>query len=151
MGKSQTIITKSAKETEKLGQELAASLVSQKEGSAYRTVCLYGDLGSGKTTLIGGMAKRFGLSTRFLSPTFIIVRRYQLLFPLLYFYHIDLYRICKEKEMQELGFPEIFADLKSVSAIEWAERLGGLFPARRIDVRMTMLDENKRKIEIQYV
>ena len=65
------IITDSAQATAKVGEALA-------HGLAGRIICLYGDLGSGKTTFTQGFAKGLGIATRLLSPTFIIVRRYDI-------------------------------------------------------------------------
>ncbi len=111
-------------------------------------VCLYGELGSGKTTFMQGFAKELGLGTRLLSPTFIIVRRYYLPKPYSYFYHIDLYRIQGKADVEGLGIRDILSDNLSFVAVEWAEKLGGWLAKRRIDVRFTLMDDGKHKILI---
>ena len=82
------IITSSAEETERLGHSLGALL--KKKGVA-ATVCLYGDLGAGKTTFVKGFALAFGIPAREVgSASFVIVAEYETAPP---FYHIDLYRL----------------------------------------------------------
>lgn len=117
------------------------------EGGA-RVVCLYGELGSGKTTFSGGFAKVFGITTRLLSPTFIIVRRYSVPKQIGFLYHIDLYRIEGEKDLSGLGIQEILADPDSIVLIEWAEKLGEVLPKHRVDVRFSVTEDRKHHISI---
>lgn len=105
-------------------------------------------MGSGKTTFARGFARGLELHTRLLSPTFIIVRRYQLSEPFSFFYHIDLYRIKEHLDPKSLGFDEIFADPRAVVLIEWAEYLGDILPKRRIDVTFA-IHEDARTIKIK--
>jgi len=125
------IITKKPEETARVGEALARYLVSRESP---RILCLYGQLGSGKTTFAQGFARGLGITTRLLSPTFIIVRRYQIPKKENYLYHVDLYRLQKTPEIEGIGLSEIFADSASYTVIEWAGRLGELLPEHRIDV-----------------
>lgn len=145
MAHNRTIITQSSQETKELGKELAASVG---RGAYPRIICLYGQLGSGKTTFVQGFAQGLGLATRLLSPTFIIVRRYSLPEPEKFFYHVDLYRIQQEGELNALGLVEIFADDQAYVAIEWAERLGGLLPQRRLDMHFALQEDGRHAIQI---
>lgn len=131
-------VTNSLKETQKLGYDFAKVL---EKGDI---ICLYGDLGSGKTTFVQGLAKGLGVKRRIISPTFIIVRSYKL--GTNSFYHIDLYRTENEKDINKLGLEEIVNDPQNIVAIEWAEKLGNLMPAKRIDIRFSFEKENTRKI-----
>ncbi len=140
------IITKKPEETSAAGEELARYLAGR-EGS--RVVCLYGELGAGKTTFTQGFARGLGITSRLLSPTFIIVRRYQILRKENYLYHVDLYRLHSVTELAGLGIGEIFTDSASYTVIEWAERLGGLLPNDRIDVRFEVTDDGKHVITIK--
>lgn len=155
MDKSQTISTKSPEETQAVGAELAASLISSKgrgEGShSHHIVCLYGELGAGKTVFVQGLAKKLGLAPRLLSPTFIIVRRYDHIREYDFLYHMDLYRIHDQQDLEALGMDEMFADTRSLTVVEWAERLGTSVPKKRIDIRFLSVDETKRRIDITYV
>lgn len=140
------IITKSARETARAGEELAQHLV--KRGGPH-ILCLYGQLGSGKTTFTRGIARGLGIPTRLLSPTFIIVRRYQIPRKEFFLYHVDVYRLQKTSEMEGIGLPEIFADLASYTVVEWAERLGELLPAHRIDIHFTTAQDDTHGITIK--
>jgi tRNA threonylcarbamoyladenosine biosynthesis protein TsaE len=132
------IITNSYEETQKLGAEFA-----QKTNSV-SVLALYGDLGSGKTTFIQGLAKGLGIKSKIISPTFIIMRTYQINPKT--FYHVDLYRIKDDKDIRELGLIELMQDQQNLFAIEWPEKIEKILPKKRIDIFFEYLDENKRKI-----
>lgn len=134
------VITKSAKETQSLGEKIAADL---KPGNL---LALYGELGSGKTTFIQGLARGLGIERRVISPTFVFVRQYPFSSGKT-FYHIDLYRISEITEARGLGLEEIFADKKAITVIEWADRIKEILPKKRIDIYFEYLDENKRRIK----
>jgi len=110
--------------------------------------CLYGELGSGKTTFTQGFEKGLGITARLLSPPFIIVRRYSLKNDNLFLYHVDLYRIKNKLGFEGLGLREIFSDSNAIILIEWAERLGSLLPNIRTDIHFSMMSENERRIEV---
>ncbi len=107
-------------------------------------VCLYGPLGSGKTTFTKGIAKALGIEEEVTSPTFTIVQRYDGRSAL---YHIDLYRIGKEAEIEELGMDDIF-DQDAVTVIEWPEKIEGTLPDGYIRVRFGILPDQSRTISI---
>ena len=141
--KEKVFITNNSEETKKLGRDFAKEL---KRGVA---VCLYGDLGSGKTTFAQGLALGLGIKQRIISPTFIIVRNYRIKnheSRIMNFYHIDLYRIESERDIEGLGIEEILEDSSNIVVIEWAEKLNKLLPKKRIDVRFFYKKENVRKI-----
>jgi len=155
-------ITKSFEETQKLGEEFVKRIiqelgVSLSKKRAY-VVGLYGDLGSGKTTFVQGLAKGLGIKRRIISPTFIIIRTYKLkaksakrkttVQNLKFFYHIDLYRIKSDRDIDGLGLGEIISDPQNIVAIEWAEKTGNLLPEDRIDIRFASISESKRRITI---
>ncbi len=131
-------ITKSSKETKELGFNFAKIL---KKGDI---VCLYGNLGTGKTTFVQGLAEGLGIKSRIISPTFIIVRSYKL--GVRNFYHIDLYRIDDKKSIKDLGIEEIVNSPENIVVIEWAEKLKSLMPAKRIDVKFFYEKDNARKV-----
>ncbi len=124
--------------------------MGQKVGIALKPgdiLALFGDLGSGKTTFLQGVAQGLGIKERILSPTFIISRDYSLAGGNR-FYHFDWYRIDNERQAQSLGIKEIFGG-KDIIAIEWAERAKGLLPKKRIAVYFKYgKKENQRKITI---
>lgn len=139
---SEEYITNSSEETQKLGGELAQKL----KGGDF--VAFYGDLGSGKTTFIQGMAKTLGINRRIISPTFIIVRHYELNNGS--FYHVDLYRTVTKHDLLGVGLDQIINNQENITALEWAEKMGDMLPKKRIDVRFKYLrGENKRQIQIE--
>ena len=139
------IITKSFEQTRKLGEEFAASL---KGGTV---ISLHGNLGSGKTTFVQGLAKGLGIEKNIISPTFIIMRTYE---PGLKikdvrfknFYHVDLYRIESERDVEGLGLLELINDPENIVVIEWPDKIEHLLPEKRIDIVFEYLENDKRKI-----
>lgn len=142
------IITKSARETQKLGEKLANNIISLKKRQAV-ILALYGDLGSGKTTFIQGLARGLGIKKRILSPTFIMMREYEVReYRVQRFYHIDLYRIESLKDTESLGLSEILLDSKNVVAIEWPEKTEKKLPKNNFKIKFEYIDEKRRKIVI---
>jgi len=138
---SKTFVTNSFKETQKLGRDFAKSL------RAGDVVCLYGDLGSGKTTFVQGLAKGLGIKNRIISPTFVIVRSYKL--GVMGFCHIDLYRIENKRGLEGLGIEEIINNPQNIIVIEWAEKLKSNCPQKRIDIEFFYEKNNVRKIKFR--
>jgi tRNA threonylcarbamoyladenosine biosynthesis protein TsaE len=131
-------ITGSSGRTRKLGHDFAKTL------NKGEIICLYGDLGSGKTTFVQGLAQGLGIKSRIISPTFVIIRSHRLKVGV--FCHIDLYRTEVEKDIENLGLEEIMNDPQNIIAIEWAEKLKDYLPEKRIDIEFVSEKENIRKI-----
>ena len=131
-------VVNNSKETQNLACDFARIL---EKGD---TICLYGDLGFGKTTFIQGLAKGLEIKNRITSPTFVIMRAYELKTGA--FYHIDLYRIENVKDIKDLGFEEIINSKQNIVAIEWAEKLKKYLPQNRIDIELFYEKDNVRKI-----
>ena len=111
-------------------------------------VCLYGELGSGKTTFVKGIASALGIPERSItSASFTIIAEYTgtLDNASLPFYHIDLYRIGGGAELDSLGLEE-YIGRDGISVIEWAERLDEMEDC--ISVTLRILGEEKREIII---
>lgn len=143
------IITTSAEETAGIGASLGRDLTGGGPGA--RVYCLYGDLGSGKTTFTQGFAKALGITTRLLSPTFIIVRRYDIPSSEKFLYHIDLYRLKNADDTEELGLTEILTNPESIVVIEWAEKLGDMMPVPRYDIHFGVRDDGSHTINLTRV
>ena len=131
--------TNSEEQTKQIAKDLAKSL---QKGDI---IALYGELGAGKTSFSKGIAEGLGIKKRIISPTFTIIRRYNLNGGT--FYHLDLYRGEKEEDFESVGLSEIFSK-DSIVVIEWAERIKDLLPQKRIDVKIKILDEKSRLIKI---
>ncbi len=131
-------ISKSSEETKAIAKDLSKTI---KKGNV---ICLYGDLGSGKTTFTQALAKSLGIRNRIISPTFIIVRSYNLDDGK--FYHIDLYRTESKNDLLSLGIEELLSSKGNITVIEWAEKLKDLIPSKRIDLFFEQVSLNNRKI-----
>jgi len=137
------IVTKNFKETKKVGEFLAREIIKSKKALI---IGLEGELGSGKTTFIQGMAKGLRIKERITSPTFVIFKKFKLgLVPhLKYFYHIDCYRV-QSKDLLDLGFKEIISQPNLV-VIEWAEKIKKILPKDTFWIKFEYLDKDKREI-----
>ena len=125
-------------ETKDLGRKLGEKL---KRGDV---VCLYGELGSGKTMMVKGIASVFGINERDItSASFTIIAEYDADVP---FYHIDLYRISAGKS-SELGLREYLGG-NGIAVIEWAERAEDEIPEDCIKVSLKYKSDDLREIEI---
>ena len=108
------------------------------------TVCLYGDLGAGKTTLIKGIGQAVGVPERDItSASFTIVAEHDTDPP---FYHIDLYRITDDADLDSTGVYD-FIGGEGIAVIEWAEKID--IPEGCIAVRMNFLNNDSREIIIE--
>lgn len=133
------LVTKSVSETKKLGAMIARRLKPSD------IVALFGDLGSGKTVLVKGIAEALGIkSDRVVSPTFVLIREYKAMTPL---YHFDLYRL-KKINIQSLGFDEYFFG-NGISVIEWADRIEGQLPKGSLKIKISIIGRNKRLFVIK--
>ena len=135
----ETIITKSSKETQELGRKLAGKM----QGG--EVVCLFGELGSGKTTFTQGFLKALGAKGPYTSPTFLIMKQYKLKDETIY--HIDAYRV-GEKDVANLGWEEIIADKKNVVIVEWAERIKSIVPKNALWIKFEWVSGEERKITL---
>ncbi len=130
--------SKSEAGTKDIGRRLGSKL---KPGDV---VCLYGELGAGKTIMVKGIASALGIGERDItSASFTIIAEYDRDVP---FYHIDLYRLAPG-EAPEIGLHEYLGP-DSIAVIEWAERAEGEMPDSRIIVKLEYLEEDSREIEI---
>lgn len=146
----QTFITNNFEETQRIAGEFVKSDLGKRNSATI--VCLYGDLGFGKTTFVQGMAKGLEIEKKILSPTFIIMRSYRIKIQnsrFKNFYHVDLYRINNEGEILDLGLLDILQNPENMVAIEWPEKMGSLLPEKHINIRIEYLENDRRKIVIQ--
>ncbi|MFC1646921.1 tRNA (adenosine(37)-N6)-threonylcarbamoyltransferase complex ATPase subunit type 1 TsaE [Patescibacteria group bacterium] len=143
-------ITNCPEETQKFGKKFADYLIKkEKARNIPNIVCLYGDLGSGKTVFVQGVASGLGIAKRLLSPTFIIVRRYKIGNIYQYLYHLDLYRMKSSKSLQSIGISEIINNPDFLVFIEWADRLDRFLPKKRIDIHLSVLKNEHHSIKVR--
>ena len=146
-------ITVSSEQTKKIAKNLIKKILNTKQNKKALVLALQGDLGSGKTTFLQGFAKGLGVKEKVLSPTFILVKRFNL--PLTHnlkfksFYHIDCYRLHKPKEILDIGFKKIISNPENIVAIEWPEKIQRVMPRNAIKFKFSHFGKNKREITIK--
>jgi len=134
-----TLTTKGAGETEAVGEAIGSQL---RVGDL---VVLTGDLGAGKTTFAKGLARGLGVTQKVTSPTFTIVQEYDGRVPVA---HVDVYRLDRIQELHDFGFEELLES--RVTIVEWGEAIALVLPRERVDVRLTLHDDDddRRVIEV---
>ena len=167
-------ITKSYKQTQELGKKMAQEILNCRFAKMTRSchfseivLCLYGDLGSGKTTFLQGFAKGLGVKEKILSPTFVILKRFKITKSQIpnskiqtnpkfqipksnftNFYHIDAYRLRNYKDAEVLGLKEIFKNPKNIVAIEWPEKIKKILPKNAVKIKFKFILKNERSIGV---
>ena len=132
------IISRSVKQT----QEIAAGLAPQlKSGDV---LALAGNLGSGKTAFVKGLAAGLGCAkNKVLSPTFVLMRQYK--GKRVTLNHFDLYRLKNIHQLEQIGYEEYFYS-DGITAVEWADKIEECLPREYLRVDFKILDENKRRL-----
>ena len=144
-------ITKSFKQTQKLGETLARGIFKKNTSKSAIVLGLEGDLGGGKTTFLQGFAKGLGIEEKVLSPTFVLIKRFKIKKKhFKNFYHIDCYRINSVKNIEELGLKDIILNPENIIAVEWSERIKKILPKSTIIIKFDFVDKNKREIVINF-
>jgi tRNA threonylcarbamoyladenosine biosynthesis protein TsaE len=129
------VTTRSPEETRSFAEKFAGSL------SPGTVICLEGELGSGKTTFVQGLAKGLGIKDFVTSPSFIIISEHKGKLPL---YHIDLYRLSDGAEVEDLGIEDCF-ESGGITVIEWAEKLGDVRPKKYTSIKIEPISDNERR------
>ena len=136
------VLAKSLKETIDLGKKFSKDL---RPGDV---IALIGDLGSGKTTFIKGIALGLGLKSRdeVTSPTFALMHIYATHVPL---YHFDLYRLETTKEIESIGLDEFLNDRSVICCLEWADRAKKMLPRKTLRISFKVKGPKTREITIE--
>lgn len=138
-----TFVTHSPRET----FNLAANFAKQYQDKG-GIIALIGDLGSGKTTFVQGIALGLGITEKILSPTFVFIRTHQLPNSHRLLYHVDLYRLEDHRNINQLGLDEILANPENIILIEWAEKIKKILPKTATVIRVDKSSEETRRIII---
>jgi tRNA threonylcarbamoyladenosine biosynthesis protein TsaE len=143
-------LTNSAAETKKVAIEMAKQILRCGPKKKAFLIGLVGDLGGGKTTFIQGLAKGLGIKDKILSPTFVIMKKFEIKhFRFQHFYHFDCYRFLDAKDILDLGFKKIINDPDNIIAIEWADKVKNILPKTTNWINFNFIDDKKRKIIIR--
>jgi len=134
------ITTRSIRETQYLGQKIG-TLINRP-----LVLALIGDLGSGKTAFVQGLAKGLEVPDGYYitSPTFTLINEYPGRHPLV---HVDLYRLENISDLEDIGLDEMLYS-HAVIAIEWAEKLSDGLPVEHLLVTMKIIDDDCRKLDL---
>jgi len=134
------VLSGSPEQTRALGKKIGRLLA---DGSV---LALHGDLGSGKTVFVQGLADGLDVpdTCYVTSPTYTLINMYPGRLPL---FHVDLYRLNELLDMEEIGLYDILRE-KNVTVIEWAERLEGDLPREHLSFEFTIISDKSRKISI---
>jgi tRNA threonylcarbamoyladenosine biosynthesis protein TsaE len=132
--------TRSTSETIRIGKRIGRLL------KAGDVVALVGELGAGKTQFIKGLAAGVGIGnpTYISSPSFTLINEYPGKIP---FYHVDLFRLEREKEAEELGLEDYFQG-GGITAIEWADKIPSLLPKEMLFIHIAYTGKKTRSIEM---
>lgn len=147
------VITKNLEETQGEAKKFVESLNAMSKngqlGEGAVVVGLHGDLGSGKTSFVQGIAKAFNIKNKILSPTFVIQKRYPLKdhdhFKNLI--HIDAYRLDKPEQIVPIGWHDLSKDKQNIIFIEWPEKIAPFLPKDHKKIVFEFIDPEKRLID----
>lgn len=135
------LISHSPEQTQRWGEQLGRLLASG------AVVCLSGELGAGKTTLVGGVSRGWGALEQVTSPTFVIVNEYHRADGLC-LRHLDCYRLNSGAEARALGFDDLLA-AEGAMLIEWPERIAEVLPAEHLRVSLAWLSDTHRALRAE--
>jgi len=144
------LISNSAEQTREIGARLGRRL---RTGDL---VLLHGDLGAGKTTLAQGIARGLGVVDPVQSPTFTLVNEHEADGEVpgedaARLYHLDLYRLAGEDDLDSFGFDDYLAPADGVALVEWPERAAARLPDAYLLVRLEHLGDGKRRLMVEPV
>lgn len=145
------LITRNEEETREAGKKIAAQL---RGGDV---VCLYGELGAGKTTFVKGLAGGLGVRDEILSPTFTLMNVYKLESRIWNresgietLVHIDTYRLKDEEELRQIGAEDYIGKSNVLTVVEWPEKIEGILEGKRvIKIELKHLDDGGREIKLR--
>jgi tRNA threonylcarbamoyladenosine biosynthesis protein TsaE len=124
--------------------EIAKDLLKTVSG---KILLFYGEMGSGKTTLIKELVKQMGVEDVASSPTFALVNEYHSKDGVI-IYHFDFYRIEEEEEAYDMGIEEYLYS-ENWCLIEWPEKVENLLPLESVEIHLSIKDKDTRTIEIK--
>ncbi len=147
-------VTRSLEETHALAAKFIQTVRDGVSNSGAVVFGMYGDLGSGKTAFVQGVAKALGVEHQITSPTFVIQKRYPISEPhstlhnLHSIIHIDAYRFADGKDMKALRWEETLSDPGNIVFLEWADIVESASPENLIPLKFNFIDETTREIEL---
>lgn len=147
-----SIISDSPYETQILAGLFAQSLVKGSKLTPPKAIAisLEGPLGSGKTEFIKGFAKALGVKEKVLSPTFLILKKFDIsVGPFSKLYHLDCYRIKNSQEILNLDFNEIVKDNRAIVLIEWGDMIKSILKGDKRKILFSVKSKNRRLLKFK--
>lgn len=147
--KQMQLISRSIAQTNQIARDLAQKILKNRSRGHAVVIALEGELGAGKTTFVKAFARALGIKSHITSPTFVLMKRYQLPttnYQLLF--HIDAYRLKNYRDLLPLGVKETIAEPTNIILIEWSERVKPILPKNHIKVHIDHITEKERRIKI---
>ena len=141
-------LTISEKQTFNLAKQIA------KEFKSKKIIGLIGELGTGKTIFVKGLAAGLGIKRNITSPTFVLMRVYKIAnrkSQIANFVHIDAYRIKSAKDLLAIGVEEYFKRPDTITVIEWADKIKKILPHGVKFIRIEQKNKNIRIIKLRRV
>ena len=146
-----SIQTRHPRETNQIAKEVLSMMLTRERRPII--LALEGNLGSGKTAFAQGIAKSLGIREKVQSPTFVLMKWYDLakrLQPLRSLIHIDAYRLTSIRDAKRLGLGVILRDQTSIIVIEWADRIRKLIPKSALWISFKHGPSTFRTIQIHH-
>ena len=140
--------SKSIKETQNIATDLIEKLENQKYEHAI-VIAIEGELGAGKTVFVKGLAQALGLKEKIKSPTFVLIKKYQIPKTDKVLFHLDCYRLKDENDLIILGIKEILQESHNIVVIEWSDRVKKILPKRHIKIHIDHISSKERRISIK--
>lgn len=136
----QEFISNNLVDTEKIAQNLLSNLGDKS------ILALSGNLGAGKTTFVKFLAKALGLEENITSPTFVLLKAYEIDFAdFKKFVHVDCYRLDAKEDLADIGLQDYVADASNLVLIEWADKINNLPQDKVLHIRIEISGETARK------
>lgn len=142
-------LAKDVTDTKQIAFKVAQDLLLIRDhGESGILVCLWGDVGAGKTTFVQGLAEQLGVEEVVNSPTFLVMKKYLLTksWDGYNLFHFDCYRVNMLEDVLNLGWREILSDKRNIIFVEWPDKILNLLPAKKINIRLMITKDNFRKI-----
>jgi tRNA threonylcarbamoyladenosine biosynthesis protein TsaE len=140
----QEFITNNPTETIKVAEDLAGNL------GPGQVIALAGNLGAGKTVFVKALAQKLGIKETITSPTFVLLKVYNLDFNnIKTFVHVDCYRLDEAENLADIGLQDYLEDSTALVIIEWADKLHNLPTNNLIKITIESQGGDKRKITIE--
>jgi tRNA threonylcarbamoyladenosine biosynthesis protein TsaE len=144
------LVCHSLEDTADIARDFVANELKAQDGHAL-LVCLYGNLGAGKTTFTQLVAKELGVKELLTSPTFVIEKIYKIEakgFERLI--HIDAYRLESGAELAALGWSTLLKNPKNIIFLEWPERVADVLPDVRKNLCFEFISDKQRGVDLRY-